>query len=82
MSSRLIPVEKIDETPLKGAMSAWTAYRLIRSGALPCVRVGRRVFLTEEGIAKFIEAGGAGEAVKLPPRPKRKKTAAVAKAVS
>jgi hypothetical protein len=70
MSNKLIPVEQLDQTALAGAMSVWTAYRLIRSGALPCVRVGRRVFLTEEGIARFIQGGGAGKAVTMPPRKK------------
>jgi len=59
--SKLIPVEKLEETALAGAMSTWTAYKLIRAGLLPAVRIGRRVFLTEEGIQRFIEGGGAGQ---------------------
>jgi hypothetical protein len=59
--SKLIPIEKLDETALAGAMSSWTAYRLIREGLLPVVRIGRRVFLTEAGINEFIARGGAGQ---------------------
>lgn len=61
-ATKLIPVERLGETALAGAMSSWTAYRLIKQGLLPCVRVGRRVFLTEEGIEDFIRRGGAGQA--------------------
>lgn len=55
----LIPVtrESLDATAI-APLSEWTVYRLVRSGALRHVRVGRRVYLTPEGIAEFLAAGG------------------------
>jgi excisionase family DNA binding protein len=37
-------------------IAAYTAYQLARRGELETVRVGRRVLVPEEGIARFIEA--------------------------
>jgi excisionase family DNA binding protein len=59
MASKLIPVEKVHETALGDNVSPWTVYRLIRQGQIRAVRVGRRVFLTEEAIDEFISRGGA-----------------------
>jgi len=66
---KLIPVERIGETALGGAMCSWTAYRLIREGRLAAVRIGRKVFLTEQGIDEFIARGGAGPAERAKPTP-------------
>lgn len=57
----LIPVERKDETPLRG-LSVWVLYRLMRDGKLPHVKVGRRRYLTADGIARFIANGGEGQA--------------------
>jgi hypothetical protein len=53
----LIPVERKDETPLR-SLSIWVLYRLMREHKLPHVKVGRRRYLTADGIAKFLAAGG------------------------
>jgi hypothetical protein len=55
----LIPVERKNETPLK-ELSEWVIYRLMRAGTLPHVKVGRRRYLTPDGIAQFIAVGGEG----------------------
>lgn len=57
----LIPVERKDETALR-ELSHWVIYRLMRAGKLPHVKVGRRRYLTADGIAQFIAAGGEGAA--------------------
>jgi hypothetical protein len=66
--SQLIPVGDWRSTAL-APLSCATVYDLCRRGVLPCVRVGRRVFLTQDGIARFIAAGGAGEPIKLQRKP-------------
>jgi hypothetical protein len=53
----LIPVERKDETPLRN-LSQWVIYRLCRQGKLPHVKIGRRRYLTVEGIAAFMARGG------------------------
>jgi hypothetical protein len=55
----LIPVtrEALDKTPLR-QLSEWVVYRLCRDGKLPHVRVGRRRYLTADGIAAFLARGG------------------------
>ncbi len=55
----LIPVtrEALDKTPLR-LLSEWVVYRLCRDGELPHVKVGRRRFLTANGIAEFMRRGG------------------------
>ncbi|MCX5744079.1 MAG: helix-turn-helix domain-containing protein [Proteobacteria bacterium] len=53
----LIPVEDKDQTPLR-ALTVWVIYRLMRQGKLHHVKVGRRRYLTESGIAEFLAAGG------------------------
>ena len=45
-------------------------YALVRSGLLPCVRVGRRIRIAEKELAAFVERGGrswAGGWRKMPP---------------
>lgn len=59
MAAKLIPVDRVRETELGDAVSPWTAYKLIKKGELECVRIGRRVYLTPDGIEKFIAKGGA-----------------------
>ena len=55
----LIPVTQsaLDKTPLR-KVSIWVIYRLCRDGRLPHVKIGRRRYLTAEGIAAFLAAGG------------------------
>lgn len=53
----LISVERKDETPLRG-LSQWVIYRLMRDGKLPHVKVGRRRYMTSDGIRAFLERGG------------------------
>lgn len=53
----LIPVERKDETPLRG-LSVWVIYRLMREEKLAHVKVGRRRYMTADGIAAFLAAGG------------------------
>jgi hypothetical protein len=53
----LIPVERKDETPLR-SLSTWVIYRLCREGKLPHVKIGRRRYLTADGIAAFMARGG------------------------
>jgi predicted DNA-binding transcriptional regulator AlpA len=62
VSNQLIPVERARKTALGGHISRAKLYSLIRSGEFPCVRIGRRVYLTEAGIEEFISKGGAGRA--------------------
>ncbi len=57
----LIPVERKDETPLR-ELSPWVIYRLMRQGKLEHVTVGRRKFMTVDGIEKFIRGGGEPKA--------------------
>lgn len=57
MPDDLIPVERKDETPLRN-LSEWVVYRLMRQGKLPHVKVGRRRYLTADGIASFLAGGG------------------------
>lgn len=59
MHAKLIPVDRVHETALGYAVSPWTVYKLIKSGELECVRVGRRIYLTPEGIDRFIARGGS-----------------------
>jgi len=56
----LISVENKDSTPLRN-LSAWVIYRLMRQGKLPHVKVGRRRFLTADGIAAFLAKGGEAQ---------------------
>jgi excisionase family DNA binding protein len=63
MAVKLIPVDRAHETALGDNVSQWTVYKLIRENAISHVRVGRRVFLTEEGIEEFIRRGGTRAAV-------------------
>lgn len=56
----LIPVERKSETPLRG-LSEWVIYRLMRQGKLPHVKVGRRRYMTADGIRDFLSAGGEGK---------------------
>lgn len=60
----LIPVtrEALDKTPLR-LLSEWVVYRLCREQKLPHVKVGRRRYLTADGIAEFVRRGGEGRAV-------------------
>ena len=55
----LIPVtrEALDKTPLR-KVSPWVVYRLCRDGEIPHVKIGRRRYLTAEGIAAFLAKGG------------------------
>jgi hypothetical protein len=53
----LIPIERKDETPLRN-LSPWVIYRLCRDGKLPNIKIGRRRYLTADGIAKFLAGGG------------------------
>lgn len=53
----LIPVERKSETALRD-LSAWVIYRLCREGKLPHVKIGRRRYLTVDGIAEFLAKGG------------------------
>jgi hypothetical protein len=53
----LIPVERKNETALK-ELSQWVLYRLMREGKLPHVKVGRRRYMTADGIARFLANGG------------------------
>lgn len=55
----LIPVtrEALDKTPLR-QLSPWVIYRLCRDGKLPHVKIGRRRYLTADGIAEFLSRGG------------------------
>lgn len=53
----LIPVENKDSTPLT-LLSEWVIYRLMREGKLPHVKVGRRRYLTADGIRAFLAGGG------------------------
>lgn len=55
--SELIPIERKNETPLR-ELSQWVIYRLMREGKLPHVKVGRRRYMTAEGIAAFLSRGG------------------------
>lgn len=55
----LIPVEDKDKTPLR-VLSEWVIYRLCREGKLPHVKIGRRRYLTADGIAEFMARGGEG----------------------
>jgi len=59
--SKLIPVtdEALRNTRLGDVVRAWRVWQLIRAGELGCVRMGRRVFLTDELIEQFIARGGA-----------------------
>lgn len=57
VSQNLIPVERKNETPLRN-LSQWVIYRLCRDGKLPHVKIGRRRYLTADGITAFMAAGG------------------------
>lgn len=57
----LIPVERKDETALR-ELSPWVIYRLCREGKLPHVKIGRRRYLTADGIREFLAAGGESKA--------------------
>ena len=61
MANKLIPVERAYETALGDNVSIWTVYKLVRSGELPCVRVGRRVFLNAhaDGVTRLIRWTGS-----------------------
>ncbi len=54
---QLIAVEDKDTTPL-ASLTPWVIYRLCREGKLEHVKIGRRRYLTLEGIARFLAAGG------------------------
>lgn len=60
MPDELIPVERKDETPLK-PLSEWVIYRLMREGKLSHAKVGRRRYLTAQGIADFLARGGEAQ---------------------
>ena len=48
------------ESPIGGRVSASKLYRLNKAGLIPgAVRIGRKVFLTESGLRRFIAQGGA-----------------------
>jgi hypothetical protein len=59
----LIPVTRaaLDKTPLR-SLSEWVIYRLCREGKLQHVKVGRRRYLTADGIAAFMAHGGEQKA--------------------
>lgn len=57
-SESLISIANIRETRLGRHISPWSAYRLIRTGKLNCIRIGRRVFVTPQLIEEFFAKGG------------------------
>ena len=51
----LIPLDKLAKAAPNWPWSAWATRHLIKTGRLGCVRVGRRIFLTRELLAAFVE---------------------------
>lgn len=56
MSAKLIPLDQLPAEAPHWPWSPWATGRLIRTGRLGCVRVGRRVFVHRELLDKFIES--------------------------
>lgn len=52
--SDLIELADLPTRLPKWPFSPWSTANLIRRGELGCVRVGRRVFVTEELLAEFV----------------------------
>jgi excisionase family DNA binding protein len=48
----LVPVDEAMQR--LGGISRWTLYRLIRSGELATVTIGRRRFVTDRAIREFV----------------------------
>lgn len=62
---KLIPLDQLPSEAPHWPWSPWATGRLIRTGRLGAVRVGRRIFLTRELIDAFIAkhtVGGASAA--------------------
>lgn len=49
---------EIEATPFGRATTKWLRYDLVKEGKLPCVRLGRRIYLAHSAIEKFIAEGG------------------------
>lgn len=52
MERDLVPVDEAMQR--LGGISRWTLYRLIRSGELATVTIGRRRFVTADAIREFV----------------------------
>lgn len=52
----LVPIDRLPDLVPEWPLSPWSTARLIRSGDLGCVRIGRRVFVTRELLAAYISA--------------------------
>ena len=50
----MTPLDRLSEFPW-WPFSQWQTAKLIRDGTLGCVRVGRRVFVTEALLRDFVE---------------------------
>jgi len=54
MDEKLVDVKKFCE--IMGGIHIATAYKLAKTGQIPSVRIGRRVFFKESDIQKFIKS--------------------------
>lgn len=54
MVPRLVPISEAIDQRLLG-VSRGAVYRLIASGEIATVKIGRRRFITEDAIAEFID---------------------------
>ena len=54
MDEKIIDVKKFCE--IMGGIHIVTAYRFAKSGMLPCVRIGRRIFFKMSDVQQFIKS--------------------------
>ena len=55
-----ITLLKVSEAARILDVSEARAYELLRTGLLPCVRIGRQIRLNPDRLREFIESGGQG----------------------
>jgi len=53
-TAKLIPLKRIRDEHPEWPYSPWATGHLIRRGRLGCVRVGKRVFVTDDLLASFV----------------------------
>lgn len=57
-ATEMIALDALPERCPEWPLSPWTTGELIRKGCLRCVRVGRRIYVTRQHLAEFIQRGG------------------------
>ena len=57
---RLLTIPTVAHTIFNDAVSVQRLYSLVRRGVLPSVRLGRQVWVPEDRLLEFINAGGRG----------------------